>query len=91
VIETVILLPCDTCHVTAVDQRRKLCARARQLAGGMAGPWSNLAKIYSKAIGKYQDVTDVQLEVADVSEQGGCSQSVEVEVWTCRVCVFVCV
>jgi hypothetical protein len=91
VIETVILLPGDTCHVTAVDQRRKLCARARQLAGGMAGPWSNLAKIYSKAIGKYQDVTDVQLEVADVSEQGGCSQSVEVEVWTCRVCVFVCV
>ena len=49
-------------------------------AGAMAGPWSNLAKIYTKAIGKHQDVSDVQLEVADVSEQGGCSQSVEVEV-----------
>jgi hypothetical protein len=80
VIETVILLPGDTCHVTAVDQRRKLYARARQLAGAMAGPWSNLAKIYTKAIGKHQDVSDVQLEVAYVSEQGGCSQSVEVEV-----------
>ena len=90
VIATVILLPGDSCFVTAVDQRRNLRARARQLAGNIAGPWSNLAKIYTKAIRRGDDPIDLQLEVPDVSEQGG-SQSVEVEVNLYSVCVCVCV